>query len=363
LISFLFSDDDIIYNKNMTPFDKRISDYIPDSIISVLQLIENKGFDVFIVGGAVRDLLLSRRPLEYDLATNARPEDIQHIFDHTTPLGIEYGSIRVHFRGQVIEVTTFRSESNYNNSRHPDHVDFVRSIETDVARRDFTMNAMAYNPLNDTFIDCYDGQKHLNDRLLVCVGDPGVRFKEDTLRVYRCFRFLAQLGFVVDHSIITILPSITSEPAPSVERIRNEMDRLLLGPFWQSALKLMQETGWLAYLLKASVDLKLESIEDDLLYRWAWLLSKGSFDDLANWFQFSKKDQRSMMEIIEWSYNKVALDITLKDLNISSIELQALGYEGRALGQIQAHLLNQVRLEKINNHLPALLQFAKDYLH
>ena len=156
----------------MSKLKHDIKSFVPDSIVAIIRIIENKGFDVYIVGGAIRDMLLGRYLTEYDLASNAMPEQLENIFDNVTLDGKAYGTIRVHHNGVTIEVTTFRNESGYEDSRHPNHVEFVSSIEEDLLRRDFTINALAYSFSDDKLIDRCNSMTDLNNKLLVCVGDP-----------------------------------------------------------------------------------------------------------------------------------------------------------------------------------------------
>ena len=145
---------------------------IPDAIISVLELIKQRGFRGYIVGGAIRDVLIGRVPVEYDLATNAHPSDIMAWFDHVSDAGLKYGTVSIHLNGHIIEVTTFRKDAKYLDFRHPSEVVFTSSIHDDLMRRDFTINAMAYLPITSECIDNFGAIEHLNQRRLICVGHP-----------------------------------------------------------------------------------------------------------------------------------------------------------------------------------------------
>ena len=323
---------------------------VPDHIITALETIGNQGFHAVIIGGAVRDMLIGQVPSEYDLATSALPEDIEKIFEKTTPVGKPFGTIIVHLGPYSVEITTYRKESQYTDFRHPKNVEFSNSIFDDLARRDFTINAMAYNPITNEFIDQFDGLTHLNDRRLVCVGDPNVRFVEDTLRPFRCFRFMAQFGFIIDPSIRLALDALNQLPFPATERIRQEMDRLLMAPYWFSALNLMHQTGWLNRLVPIDCDFPTEAdIDRRLLFRWAWLISLSSKLDIADRFQFSKQDQRQLELIQTWKFDSFAIDLTVNDLNIRSDQLIEIGYSGQDLGQLQQQLLDKVRRRELYN--------------
>ena len=346
----------------MSKLKHDIKSFVPDSIVAIIRLIENKGFDVYIVGGAIRDILLGRYPTEYDLASNALPEQIEVLFDHVSLDGKPYGTIRVHHFGVTTEVTTFRNESHYEDSRHPNCIEFVSSIEKDLLRRDFTINAFAYSYSDDKLIDQCDSLTALNNKLLACVGDPTRRFKEDTLRPYRAFRFMSQLGFRLDASIIEVLPDLVGCPQPSIERIRHEMDRLLLGKFWLSALNVMSQVGWLKCVIQSDVKISQRDCPHNLLFRWAWLLSHADFKQLASLFQFSKQDTRIMADIIQWDFDEYALSISMKDVIVSSTELKDYGFSGIKLGQIKQLLLTKIRKKELHNTRPSLHEFIMDYL-
>ena len=342
----------------MTQYFQLEKGNVPDYIISILQVIENNDFTGYIVGGAVRDLLLGRVPIEYDLASNARPDELNDLFENTTNIGAKFGTVCIHVGGHTVEVTTFRTEGTYLDYRHPCEVSFSSSIHEDVSRRDFTMNAMAYNPLSNEFVDHFDGVSHLKERRLVCVGQPEDRFREDTLRPFRCFRFMSQFGFVVSSDIVMALRQLSSEVSmPSMSRIRHEMGRLLLGEYWLSSLKVMHESGWLKRLISEYPEIKGVDLPKDVLFRWAWLLSKSSLPDTALMLQFSKADIRWMMQIIEWDFDEVAVHLTVNDLMVSSKDLMNLGYEGRALGVIQQELLLLVQKKEVVNTRDALLLY------
>ena len=322
---------------------------VPSNIISILQTIENNGFEAFIVGGAVRDLFLGKHPTEYDLTSNARPSDIQNMFDKTTNIGEKFGTIGIIQNKHIIEVTTYRKESKYTNGRHPQAIDFANAIEDDLPRRDFTINAIAYNPLTDQIIDLFDGQTDIKNQRLKCIGNPTKRFNEDLLRPFRCFRFASQLGFHVDSEIIQSLKTFKNPDLPSIPRIRHEMDRLILGNFWVSGLKLMDDCHWLNKLLPAYPIIQPNQLPKDHLYRWAWLFSKTDIVAMGKKLQFSRSNIRQMRLINEWEYDQRAIELSIHDIQISTDELITLGYQGKSLGMIQKELLTKIRQKKLIN--------------
>jgi tRNA nucleotidyltransferase/poly(A) polymerase len=346
----------------MSKLKHDIKSFVPDSIVAIIRIIENKGFDVYIVGGAIRDILLGRYPTEYDLASNATPEQIEALFDNVSLDGKAYGTIRIHHDGVTTEVTTFRNESQYDDARHPNRIEFISSIEDDLLRRDFTINALAYSYSDDKLIDQCNSMTDLKNKLLVCVGEPSCRFKEDTLRPYRAFRFMSQLGFRLDASIIEVLPGLVDCQQPSVERIRQEMDRLLLGKFWLSALNAMNQVGWLKCVIQSDGVISQQDCPHHLLFRWAWLLSHGDFKRLASRFQFSKKDTRIMADIIQWDFDEYALSISMKDVMITSTELNDYGFFGVELGQLKQLLLTKIRKKELPNTRSNLHEFIMGYL-
>lgn len=170
---------------------------IPKNQEYVLNTIMNAGYVAYIVGGCVRDSLLGKTPDDFDVTTNATPDIIQSLFRKTVPTGIAHGTVTVIVEKEPIEVTTFRSESGYSDSRHPDFTRFETDIKYDLSRRDFTVNAMAYNN-EKGLIDLYGGMADLENKILRAVGEPKKRFGEDALRILRLFRFASKLGFSIE---------------------------------------------------------------------------------------------------------------------------------------------------------------------
>ena len=166
----------------------------------IISEIENRGFQAYLVGGCVRDLLLGRIPEDWDIASSARPEQIMEIFgDKAYPTGLKHGTVTVKTDREAFEITTFRTEGSYSDGRHPDAVTFARTIEEDLSRRDFTVNAMAIDSAG-RLVDPYDGAGDLTRRLIRCVGEPERRFTEDALRILRGLRFASVLHFSIEKS-------------------------------------------------------------------------------------------------------------------------------------------------------------------
>ena len=215
------------------------------------------------MGGAVRDLLRGQKSQDWDLATDARPEEVIALFQNrktespefrkssfVIPTGLKHGTVTVHYKGLSMEVTTFRSESGYSDGRRPDRVDFGVSIEADLSRRDFTMNAAAYKLPSGPLLDPFDGQKDIKRRLIRCVGNPEERFSEDGLRPLRAVRFASQLNFDIDEKVLEAISGALPLTAKvAAERIRDELDKIISSEGPSIALSLMEKTGLLALLV------------------------------------------------------------------------------------------------------------------
>lgn len=200
---------------------------MPEAVRKVMQTLQEHGYEAFLVGGCVRDFLLGKKPKDYDIATSARPEQVQNMFAHTVPTGIAHGTVLVVEDGVPVEVTTFRQDGRYEDHRHPDAVHFVSTIEEDLSRRDFTVNAMAWNPARG-LIDPFGGQQDLQDKKIRAVGDPDTRFQEDALRMIRAWRFAARLGFDIEETTLQALKRnerLIDDVA--VERITPEFEEIL----------------------------------------------------------------------------------------------------------------------------------------
>ena len=201
----------------------------------------------FLVGGAVRDYLLGREVSDFDAASDALPDEVARLYKRVIPTGIKHGTVTVLFKGLEIEVTTFRTESGYADGRHPDKVLFASSIEEDLSRRDFTINAMAFDLADKSLLDPHGGRADLAARLVRAVGDPLERFREDGLRPLRALRFAAQLGFEIEAATLDAIgPSINRFRLVSNERVREELQKMLLAEQPSRGLRLLEMTGLLA---------------------------------------------------------------------------------------------------------------------
>jgi tRNA nucleotidyltransferase (CCA-adding enzyme) len=233
----------------------RLKASIPSEVRELCSRLAEGGFRSWIVGGCVRDELLSEldhKPTadirgDWDIATSARPEQVQQLFRRVIPTGIQHGTVTVLMKKSSYEVTTLRGETTYTDGRRPDAVYFVDDIKDDLARRDFTINAIAYDPLADVLIDPFDGMRDLRARVLRAVGDPAVRFAEDGLRVLRAARFVATLNVELDpETERAIVPSLDSYRKVSAERIRDEWLKATKAKNPSRAFEVMKDHGLLA---------------------------------------------------------------------------------------------------------------------
>lgn len=201
---------------------------LPEKVSAIIRRLQSAGYEAYAVGGCVRDSLLNRVPVDWDITTSARPAEVKALFEHTVDTGIAHGTVTVLIDREGFEVTTYRIDGDYEDSRHPKQVEFTPLLSLDLSRRDFTINAMAYN--NEAgIVDLFGGIQDLKNRVIRCVGDPDSRFGEDALRIMRAVRFCAQLGFEIEPTTLSAVASHAFELSRiSAERIRVELTKLLL---------------------------------------------------------------------------------------------------------------------------------------
>ena len=276
---------------------------IPAPAQEILRKLNENGYEAYVVGGCVRDMLLGREPGDWDITTSALPEQVKQVFRRTVDTGIKHGTVTVMVDKEGYEVTTYRIDGNYSDGRHPDSVQFTPNLVEDLKRRDFTINAMAYNSQTG-FVDEFGGVEDLEHGIIRCVGEPMDRFTEDALRILRAIRFSAQLGFSIEEqtfrSICVIAPNIAHV---SKERIQVELTKLLLSrnpghmamvygtgispyvsetfchayagegiPAIPSAIPAVRHMRWAAFLRECSPDMAADILRDlkldnDTIYR------------------------------------------------------------------------------------------------
>ncbi|UJR80495.1 Polynucleotide adenylyltransferase [Sandaracinus amylolyticus] len=223
-------------------------DAIPEAVIDLCERLARSGYRAWVVGGCIRDLLMGERVSDWDLATDATPEDVMRVFRRTVPTGIAHGTVTVLHRGGHYEVTTLRGEGAYSDGRRPDSVHFVSDIEEDLARRDFTVNAIAFDPRTGEIVDPWCGVHDLQHRVVRAVRDPRERFGEDGLRVLRAARFVSTLEFTLDPATeAAIPPTLETFRKVSPERVHDEWVKALTKARAPSrAFDVMRRTGMLA---------------------------------------------------------------------------------------------------------------------
>ncbi len=228
---------------------------IPEEVLLVTKGLQKAGFEAYIVGGCVRDLLTGRTPKDWDVTTNATPEEIQNIFPDTFYEN-KFGTVGVENKEtvdetlKVIEVTPYRLESEYSDGRHPDEVKFSKNLSDDLKRRDFTMNAIAYDPASGELVDLYDGREAIKDKMIKAVGDASERFQEDALRILRAVRFTTQHGFAIEGVTMTAMTKHSDLLAKiSAERIRDEFVKMLGSTEPIVGIVMAQKLGILKYII------------------------------------------------------------------------------------------------------------------
>jgi poly(A) polymerase len=227
-----------------------------EKAIAIVQRLRQNGYAAFFAGGCVRDMLLNKAPQDYDIATSARPEDIRRVFTDTIPVGAQFGVILVLIDGQPFEVASFRHDGPYLDGRRPSHVRYG-TLQEDILRRDFTINGMVYDPVEDRVIDLIEGQKDLERGLIRAIGDARQRFEEDRLRMIRAVRFAASLKFTIESfTFDAIRQFATTVTQVSWERIGDEITRILTEGGARRGFELLDETGLLEVVLPEMTAMK-----------------------------------------------------------------------------------------------------------
>ena len=277
---------------------------IPEKAAMVIKELMNQGFEAYAVGGCVRDSILGRQPEDWDITTSARPEQVKQIFPRTVDTGIEHGTVTVLMDKESFEVTTYRVDGEYEDHRHPKAVTFTASLEEDLKRRDFTINAMAYND-TDGFVDEFKGLDDLDAKIIRCVGEPELRFTEDALRMMRAIRFSAQLGFTIDEATWNAIKKLS----PSISKISMERVHVELGKTLMSAhpdyVAQYSEAGLFAPILpvidnalksryKRKILATLQHTPDNIYLRYAALFITSTPDEAAKTLRALKLDNKTV---------------------------------------------------------------------
>ena len=385
----------------------------PKYVRQVLRSLQARGHVAYLVGGCVRDMALGVRPHDWDICTGALPEQVMEVFPGALPTGLKHGTVTVRINSRSVEVTTFRSEENYADHRHPETVRFVGELTTDLSRRDFTINAMALSP-DGLIMDPFGGLTDLEHRCIRCVGSPELRFEEDALRMFRALRFSARLDFTIEEATLAAIGKKAHlASALAAERIRDEVEKALLTPRPET-VGLMQHLGLLDGFLCARADalpeLKLlTKLPRKALDRWMALCvilrRRGLISSVEDFLTALRLDSRTIRcctdgaALLEgrkprgapewkrllrrWGVDTVscaarcrdALDggsssrelksvlksgecFSMKHLAVSGDDLTALGLKGRELGEMLNFLLDYVIEYPENNRRELLLSLA-----
>ena len=366
---------------------------IPETIDKTLKKLENNGFEAYIVGGCVRDLLLKKNPSDYDITTNALPNEVKLIFDKTVDTGIKHGTVTVIENNIPIEITTYRTENGYSDTRRPDSVSFVSNLNEDLSRRDFTVNAMCYNPKSG-LIDLFGGTDDLNNKRLKAVGNAEKRFSEDALRIMRLFRFSSVLDFKIENETFNaalkckdLLKNI------SVERISLELIKAICGKNPENFAPLINSNAleFLEIFPTHNLNLLKDIKENNLKIFYFLIFSQNNFNlikklrlsnDIKNYCENldkmlgmnipeNKKDVKKMLSVfdnkifsdyLDFTQNCLKYDVSnirimfdeiiknnepykIEQLLINGDDLIKAGYKGKDIGEKLKFALSDV----INN--------------
>ena len=371
---------------------------IPEKIKFVLDTLTQNGYEAYIVGGCLRDSLLGLTPSDYDVTTSAKPQEIIGLFDKTVPTGIKHGTVTVIIENEPIEVTTFRTEGEYKDSRHPQNVKFVTDLSEDLSRRDFTVNAMAYNETAG-LVDLFGGLGDLENKILRAVGDSDKRFSEDALRILRLFRFASQLEFTPEEKTLnSALELQKGLKNISKERIFSEIVKTVNGKNPKAILPLIN-SGGLEFLgitetpefttlddpdlrlfvflntscenpIKVLKTLKAPNRQIDLANKLLKLqaIKINTKEDIknalfltdynaVNLFLQLQEDEDKLKLLAEIIKNKEPYLIS--HLAIDGEDLRKLGFEGKEIGEILERLRQTVVCDPQKNRKEILMTFTK----
>ncbi|WKT78463.1 CCA tRNA nucleotidyltransferase [Lysinibacillus fusiformis] len=268
---------------------------------SVIEQLEQAGFEAVIVGGAVRDALLNRPAHDVDVATNALPEEVKLVFQRTVDIGIQHGTVLVIVPAGPVEVTTYRTDGEYTDHRRPDKVQFVRSLQDDLQRRDFTMNAIAMRR-DGTFVDFYGGRQDIDLRIIRAVGDAQKRFAEDALRMLRAIRFSAQLDFTIAEDTLIAIQNRAADIAfIAKERIKAELDKLWLGTTVFRGLQKLEESGLADYLpgsFQADRWYEFQTVDKHVGWAYFALLQGANWREILRDYRISNKEMAFVKSVL-----------------------------------------------------------------
>jgi tRNA nucleotidyltransferase/poly(A) polymerase len=369
---------------------KEIDKFIPEEVREIAQTLKENGFQCYVVGGSIRDLILGQVPQDFDLASDATPEDIESLFRKTVPTGKKYGTmtiigkeIDIASRKQKLlgqknievkhyQITTFRKEGIYSDKRRPDQISYSKSIDDDLKRRDFTINALAYDPLTCEVVDNFHGVEDLKIKIIKTVGSPEERLEEDVLRSFRACRLAAQLDFEIENETFNVIKNMAfSMNLPAMERINNELNRIINSNHAYKGLEYLFESGLIYRVIPEFSEKSLNDVVDDPEYfkglsshvRLASLLKhvenvRGVMERL----RFKKEDIRWVEKLIRYNLDERKASITLKDLLVTGVDIMKLGIRGEEVGKVLNQLLEEVIEDPDKNKRRLLLRRAQDII-
>lgn len=383
---------------------------LPKNVDFILKELNKNGYEGYIVGGCVRDYLMGTEPHDYDITTSALPEEVKSIFSHTVDTGIQHGTVTVVIDKIGYEITTYRIDGEYKDNRHPEEVIFTDKLSGDLSRRDFTVNAIAYNPLNG-YVDLFNGRDDINKKIIRGVGVPAKRFQEDALRMMRAVRFSAQLDFSIEENTLKALKDNADLIENiSIERIREEFFKLLLSNH-NERLDILLNSGMTEYFLPEILNRKydyskINGLSKDIVVRLSYVLSHidsknvnkimkrlktdnktgAAVTNIVKYVDYKITDDYSMRKLINLTgentlnlievmgalnnsdminevniYNRVKNDCcTLKSLDLTGNDLMSIGIKGKEIGEVLNKALDLVMKEPNKNNREVLLNIIKE---
>lgn len=383
---------------------------LPKNVDFILKELNKNGYEGYIVGGCVRDYLMGTEPHDYDITTSALPEEVKSIFSHTVDTGIQHGTVTVVIDKIGYEITTYRIDGEYKDNRHPEEVIFTDKLSGDLSRRDFTVNAIAYNPLNG-YVDLFNGRDDINKKIIRGVGVPAKRFQEDALRMMRAVRFSAQLDFSIEENTLKALKDNADLiESISIERIREEFFKLLLSNH-NERLDILLNSGMTEYFLPEILNRKydyskINGLSKDIVVRLSYVLSHidsknvskimkrlktdnktgAAVTNIVKYVDYKITDDYSMRKLINLTgentlnlievmgalnnsdminevniYNRVKNDCcTLKSLDLTGNDLMSIGIKGKEIGEVLNKALDLVMKDPNKNNREVLLNIIKE---
>ncbi len=274
---------------------------LPENVKYILNELYKNGYEGYIVGGCVRDHLMGKEPHDYDITTSALPEEVKEIFPHTVDTGIQHGTVTVIIDKTGYEITTYRIDGEYKDNRHPEEVIFTDRLSGDLSRRDFTINAIAYNDVKG-YVDLFGGIEDIKRRVIRGVGEPAKRFQEDALRMMRAVRFSAQLDFAIEENTLNALKENADLIRNiSIERIREEFFKLILSDH-NERLDILLNSGMTEHFLPEILDKKFDygkinSLSRDIVVRLAYIFYGIEWGNVKKIMKRLRTDNKSMAAV------------------------------------------------------------------